>query len=192
LEFGLHVNPGSLKTALQKTIDAAPSEVNTILLGYGLCSQAVVGLSSKTQTLVIPRVDDCIAISLGSSAAYQQQCHSEPGTYFLTKGWIEAGGTPFSEYKILVKNFGEQKAKHIVNQILKNYTRLVFIENGCQDLQPYREHTRDMAQFFNLRFEEIQGSKSIIKKMLGGLWDHEFVVVSPGEPISFIDFRKIV
>lgn len=190
LEFGLHINPCSLKIALQNAIDTTSPEVKTILLGYGLCSQAVVGLSSTTRTLVIPKVDDCIAISLGSTPAYQEQHRNEPGTYFLTKGWIESGGTPFNEYDILVKNYGEKKAKHIINTILKHYTRLAFIANGYNDIQPYREYTRDMAQCFNLCFEEIQGSNTLIKKLVGGLWDDEFIIASPGESISFVDFMK--
>jgi len=54
----------------------------------------------------VPRVDDCIAIFLGSRAAYADQCHQEPGTYYLTKGWIEVGDTPFAEHERLVERYG--------------------------------------------------------------------------------------
>ena len=73
---------------------AAAPKVGTIILGYGLCSRAVVGLRAEGCTLVVPRVDDCIAIFLGSGDAYRTQHCSEPGTYYLTKGWIEAGDAP--------------------------------------------------------------------------------------------------
>jgi len=190
LDFGLHTNPKSLKKALQKAINSSAPDIETILLGYGLCSQAVVGLRSGSRTLIIPRLDDCIAIFLGSAAEYKKQYRSEPGTYYLTKGWIESSETPFSEYDTLVKRYGEQIAQRIINQILKNYTRLAFINTGNNKLEYYREHARNMAERFNLRYEEIQGSDVIIKKMLYGPWDDEFVIIPPGKTVSFFDFRK--
>ena len=190
MDFGLHTDPKSLKGALQNAIDSSAPNIETILLGYGLCSQAVVGLRSGKRTLIIPRVDDCIAIFLGSAAEYQKQCSTVPGTYYLTTGWIESHHTPFSEYDILVKGYGEQIAKRIIKQILKNYTRLAFIATGNNDLEYYREHSRSMAERFNLRYEEIQGSPLLIKKMLYGPWHDEFVIISRGKTISFFDFRK--
>jgi len=189
LDFGLHTDPKSLKKAIQNVINSSAPDVETILLGYGLCSQAVVGLKSGSRTLIIPRVDDCIAIFLGSAAEYQKQYHSAPGTYYLTRGWIESGDTPFSEYDILVKQYGDQTAQRIINKILKNYTRLVFINTG-NNLKYYREHARSMAARFNLRYEEIQGSDVMIRKMLYGPWNDEFVVIPPGKTVSFFDFRR--
>jgi hypothetical protein len=189
LDFGLHTDPKSLKRAIQNVINSSAPDIETILLGYGLCSQAVVGLRSGSRTLIIPRVDDCIAIFLGSVAEYQKQCHIVPGTYYLTKGWIESGNTPFSEYDILVKQYGHQTAQRIINKILKNYTRLVFINTG-NNLKYYREHARSMAERFNLRYEEIQGSDVMVKKMLYGPWNDEFVVISPGKTVSFFNFRN--
>jgi len=100
LDFGLHLNPNELKRVLQKKIDQASKEADVLLLGYGLCSMAVIGRKATTATLVIPRTDDCIAIFLGSSKAYKEQSRKEPGTYYLTKGWFEAGDTPFDEPEI--------------------------------------------------------------------------------------------
>jgi hypothetical protein len=190
LDFGLHTNPKSLKGAIQNAINASAPDIKTILLGYGLCSQAVVGLRSGSRTLVIPRVDDCIAIFLGSAAEYQKQYSSVPGTYYLSKGWIEFGDTPFSEYDILVKQYGEQMAQRLINQILKNYKRLAFINTGSNNLKYYRDHARSMAERFNLRYEEIQGSDVLIKKLLYGPWDREFVIIPPRRSVSFFDFRN--
>ena len=117
LDFGLHLRPDGLRRSLQEAIDASAATADTIILGYGLCSQAVVGLYSNQCTLVVPRVDDCIAIFLGSRAAYQQQAGREPGTYYLTKGWIEVGDSPFEEYKKLVERYGEQKAARMIKLI---------------------------------------------------------------------------
>jgi hypothetical protein len=76
LDFGLHVNPEKLRNTLQETIDAVSTEYDTIVLGYGLCSQAIIGIKATHCRIVVPHVDDCIAIFLGSCAAYQQQFKS--------------------------------------------------------------------------------------------------------------------
>ena len=190
LDFGLHVNPEALKCALQEAIDASAASAETILLGYGLCSQAVVGLRANDCTLVVPRVDDCIAIFLGSGAAYRQQARAEPGTYYLTKGWIVAGDSPFDEYDSLVELYGEERAQWLMGQILNNYTRLALINTGQYELERYRDYCRRTAERFGLRYEEIPGSNALIKKILHGPRDDEFVVARPGETITYLDFKR--
>lgn len=188
LDFGLHLNPQNLRTILQEKINQASSNVDVLLLGYGLCSMAVVGLKSTTAMLVVPRTDDCIAIFLGSCAAYKAQARKEPGTYYLTKGWIESGGSPFEEYYRLAKQYGESKAKRIVSLMLKNYTRLGFINTGHDEAERYRQYARNMAEQFSLRFEEIIGSPALLNKIVSGTWDDEFVVVQPGQTIQYEHF----
>lgn len=190
LDFGLHIRPAELKMALQKKIDEASARADVLLLGYGLCSMAVVGLKATTATLVIPRTDDCIAIFLGSCSAYKEQTKKEPGTYYLTKGWIEVGDTPFDEHKLMVEKYGEEKAERMTRLLLKNYKRLAFIDTGAYESERYREYARKTAEKFELRFEEIAGSPDLVKKMLLGPWDGEFVVVSPGETVTYQNFVR--
>ena len=190
LDFGLHINPAELKKVLQEKIDEASQSADVLLLGYGLCSMAVVGLKATTATLVIPRTDDCIAIFLGSCNAYKEQAKKEPGTYYLTKGWIEVGTTPFEEHKLLIEKFGEAKAERMTKLMLKNYKRLAFINTGQYEIDRYRTYAQKTAEKFELRFEEIDGSSALVMKTVFGPWDEEFVVVSPGETISYQDFAN--
>ncbi|NIM93080.1 MAG: DUF1638 domain-containing protein [Anaerolineales bacterium] len=190
LDFGLHINPEALRQTLQETIDSSANSAEAILLGYGLCSQAVVGLRANGCTLVVPKVDDCIAIFLGSEKAYKAQTRAEPGTYYMTKGWIEAGDSPFGEFDCMVERYGEEKARYLMGKLLKNYTRLALINTGEYELERYREYCRHVAKRFDLRFEEIPGTNTLIKKLLHGPWDHEFVVAQPGETITYLDFKK--
>lgn len=189
LDFGLHCTPDKLREALQETINRACPEVDTIILGYGLCSMGVVGLTAKTCTLVVPRTDDCIALFLGSSAAYRQQSEKKPGTYYLTKGWIEVNDTPLDEHKQLVKKYGQERADKVMKVMFKHYTRLVYIDTGNTDRKKYREWAQLNAKSLNLRYEEIPGDISLIRKMIYGPWDGDFVVARPGETITFEDFR---
>ena len=191
LDFGLHLRPIELKRVLQEQIDEASKHADVILLGYGLCSMAVVGLQTRTADVVIPRVDDCIAIFLGSCAAYQAQAKKEPGTYYLTKGWIEVGDTPFEQYKQLTEKYGETRANRMTSLLLKNYTRLGFINTGQYEIEHYRDYARKTADQFGLRFEEIDGSPALVEKMVHGPWDEEFVVVEPGQAVRYDSFVKL-
>ncbi|MDR3576963.1 MAG: DUF1638 domain-containing protein [Anaerolineaceae bacterium] len=190
LDFGLHLRPGELKKALQEKINEASQSADVLLLGYGLCSMAVVNLHATTATLVIPRVDDCISIFLGSSSAYKRQAKQEPGTYYLTKGWIEVGDSPFQEYTRMLEKYGEEKSKRMVGLMLKNYTRLAFINTGQYEIERYQAYAKNTADQFNLRYEEIDGSPALIKKLVFGPWDEEFVVVPPGQTVSYEDFAS--
>ncbi len=189
LEFGLHLRPNLLTQALQTAIDHSAG-VDLILLGYGECSRAVIGLKSSQATLVVPRTDDCIAIFLGSRDAYQHQMRKEPGTYYLTKGWIEAGDNPFEEFKRMAARYGEPKARRMTMLMLKNYKRLAFINTGNYDLERYREYTHSAAENFGLRFEEIEGAPTLVEKLLFGPWDDEIVVCPPGQAITYEMFRR--
>jgi len=187
LDFGLHVYPEKLRESLQERIDAQEDGVD-IVLGYGLCSNAVVGLSSESHRLIVPRIDDCISLFLGSKQEYLRRLAEEPGTYFLTKGWIEAADLPYYEYLRLREKYGEEKAMRVVKTILAHYTRMVLINTGNYHLGEYRATARKMAEILGLRYEEIPGSNRLLRMMLEGDWNSEFIVVEPGEEISLSRF----
>jgi len=190
LDFGMHVSPEKLKESLQRAINSAGREAQTVVLGYGLCSNAVVGLKAPECTLIIPRVDDCIALFLGSTATYRKESKKEPGTYYLTQGWIEVSDTPFEEYVRMKERYGKERADRIMHLMLKNYKRLAYIDTGRSDQESYRAYAQKTARKFNLRYEEIPGNTALIRKMIHGPWDEEFVVVQPGETVMFADFRN--
>ncbi len=187
LDFGLHYRPGGLTVALQEVIDRSTG-FDTLLLGYGLCSRGVVGLRATTARLVIPRVDDCIAIFLGSRGDYTEQHAQEPGTYYLTKGWIEAKDSPLDGLNDLVPKYGEAKAERIMRIMLKNYTRIAFIDTGAYELEHYRAYAQENARRFDLRYEEIAGKPGLVEKLLYGPWDGECVVVEPGGTVEYEAF----
>lgn len=190
LDFGLHRVPENLKARLQRAIDEAGPAVETVLLGYGLCAMAVVGLQAGTRTLIIPRMDDCIGIFLGSSEAYKAQTAKEPGTYYLSKGWIEVNDTPLHEYYRLEERYGTERADRMMGLMLKHYTRVAYIDTGPGEQEKYRAHAQEMARKFGLKYEEIPGSNRLVKQMLFGPWDADtFVIVPPGERAAYTDFK---
>ena len=64
--------------------------------------------------------------------------------------------------------------------MLRNYTRIAYIDTGAYEQEHYRAVARENAERFDLRFEEIQGSPNLVEKLLYGPWDEECVVVERG------------
>lgn len=192
LGAGLHKNPESMSGILQKAINTHTAQGETLFLGYGLCSMGVLGLSSAKGHLAIPRVEDCICLLLGSTERYRQIVAEEPGTYFLSKGWIESRITLADSYRSMVQEYGENMAQRIQGRMLKNYKRLIYVEMGHGDEERYGTVAKEMAQLFKLRFETIQGNSgfgSLIGNMATGHWDERFIVLSPGETLSLEAFQ---
>ena len=106
LDLGLHVTPVKLQAAIQSQLDSL-AQPSRVLLGYGLCGNGLKDLQAGIHTLLIPKVDDCIAVLLGSYQSYQEQFQSDPATYWLYKGWLESGSNPLSEYKQYVEKYGD-------------------------------------------------------------------------------------
>ncbi|MEJ2723875.1 MAG: DUF1638 domain-containing protein [Deltaproteobacteria bacterium] len=191
LESGLHLHPDKMRSTLQAMIDDITGETETIILGYGLCSMGVIGLKATHSTLVVPCQDDCISIFLGSRSAYRRALDQEPGTYFLSKGWIDAGITLLDELKRMERRYGKKQAERVMRRMLKNYRRLAFIDMGYEDQERYRQFSRRTAKELNLDYEEIRGTPEVLRKICNGPWGHDFVVAPPGHCVCLQDFERV-
>lgn len=184
LEQGLHRTPQKLSTELQQAVDTL-AEYDQLLFGYGLCSRAVIGLRGKPhQTLVIPKIDDCIGISLGGRSRFYEEFSRNPGTYYFTRGWVEAAEDPLKEYHKMAEKYGEETAEWTAKETLKHYDRTVLIKAAEEVHVPSQAYVQEFAKFFSLRYEEMIGSADYLKKLLFGPWDGEFVVVRGGEAVD--------
>jgi len=182
LEYGLHNTPAKLQKELQHRIDEASGN-GVILLGYGLCSNGTANLLSDRHTLVIPRVHDCISLLLGSRELYEQEFKKCPGTYYLSKGWIEQKGDPLSSYRKYCEKYGEKRALEFIKIEYANYKRVAFIHTVA-DSREYVGYSMETAEFLGIEHTEVQGSLRYIENLVKGEWDDEFLIVHPGETIS--------
>jgi hypothetical protein len=186
-EYGLHRVPAKLQLAVQAYIDSL-KEPSLVVLGYGLCGNGLNGIKAREHTLLISRADDCIAILLGSYRRYIEEFESEPGTYYLTKGWLESGSNPLSEHEEYKERFGPEEADWLMDQQYQHYTRLVFVAHSDEDLEKYRPQAKEVAEFctrWGMRYEEILGSEIYVRRLAEiarspERADHDFIVVPPG------------
>ena len=184
LEQSLHQTPQKMKPLIQREIDKADQQDwNYIILGYGLCSNGIVGVKAGRHPIIIPRVHDCIALFMGSPEKYLEEHKREPGTYYLTKGWIEEGKTPLGMYREYCKRHGKEVAQWAIKEEFKHYTRIVMIDIGLHLSEANRDHAMENARFLGLRYEEIKGSLKFFEKMLRGGWERDFIVLKPGQEV---------
>ena len=187
LDYGLHETPRNLKKTLQEQIDQI-EEPSLIALGYGLCGNGLNGIKAGKHTLLVPHTDDCIAILYGSYATYREQFDAMPGTYYLTKGWLESGSNPLDQYKKYVEKYGESQAEWLMDQQYQNYRRLAFVAQDPSDLERYRAKALEIAAYcqrWGMQYEEILGSDRYVRKLLETALnlervDDDFVLVPPG------------
>lgn len=197
LDYGLHRVPAKLTATVQDVIDGV-EEPSLIVLGYGLCGNGLNTIKAGPHTLLIPRADDCIAILLGSYKRYIHEFESEPGTYYLTKGWLESGSDPLREFNEYSEKYGAEEAQWIMDMQYQHYSRVVFVAHSDEDLEAYRPRALEVAEYckrWDMVYEEILGSDIYIRRLVEtaadpARADGEFLVVPPGGEIKQSQFIR--
>lgn len=197
MDYGLHRVPSNLTWSVQEVIDSI-DQPSLVVLGYGLCGNGLDGIKAGKHTLLVPRADDCIAILLGSYKKYIQEFEAHPGTYYLTKGWLESGSNPLQEYQEYKEKYGEESATWIMDQQYQHYERLVYVAHSQEDLEKYRPQALEVAEYcqrWGMRYEEILGSDIFVRRLIEvaatiDKADEDFVVIPPGGEIRQSQFIR--
>ena len=196
MEQGLHDEPDRLRRevqkALERTHDIQGRPYDASLLGYGLCSNGVVGLTAPIP-IVIPRGHDCITLLLGSKQRYQEYFDSHRGVYWYSPGWIESGKQPSRErYEALLeeytKKYGPDNAQYLmeVEQTwIKEYQWATFVDWGLIEADAHKDFTRQCADFLKWEYDELKGDSGLMQRFVDGPWgEEEFLIVEPGRRIA--------
>lgn len=197
MDYGLHLTPRKMRAAIQEQIDAlaAPSMV---MIGFGLCGNGLAGIQPRCHTLVIPRIDDCVSLYLGSRAAYLDAFQAGPATYYLTPGWLECGGEPMSEHRKCVDQYGLEKAGMVSDMLYGKYRNVCFVAFTPEEMDRYRPRALEVAAFcrehWGWLYSERLGSDRLIRRLIdmGRIGpeeaDGEFVIVKPGGEVRQEEF----
>jgi len=194
LEQGLHNTPERLRSSLQEEIDrTADGRFDAVLLGYGLCSNGIVGLRAHSIPLVVPRAHDCITFLLGSKERYREYFDKHPGTYWYSPGWIDCSDMPGPDriektFRAYCEKYGEENARYLMERMedwYRKYNNVAYVDLGFGDTTAFKQFARRCAQGLRWNYEELSGNPSLIRRFLEGNWNREdFLIVAPGEQIA--------
>lgn len=203
VRIGLHNEPINLRVLLQQKIDAlSRKDFDAVVLAYGLCGQATLGLVARDIPLVLPRAHDCITLFLGSRARYQEQFEGNPGTYWYSLDYIErkeASGTFVSlgagvdstntqaKYEEYVEKYGEDNAEYLMEVMgawQSHYNRAAYIDLGVGDGAQLEAQTAQEAANRGWKYERLTGNLTLIRRLLNGDWSQDFLVIQPGQEVA--------
>ncbi len=206
--LGLHNRPNELRNKLQERIDATPAEdYDAIILGYGICGKATIGLSSPHLPMVIPRAHDCITLFLGDRLRYKTEFEESPGTYWYTIDYIERkkpgdalGATSAStdstaQYNEYVEKFGKDNADYLMEVMgawESHYERAAFIDMGVGDGTAVAENAEAIAGRRGWLYEKMAGDMVLIRKLILGEWDGDFLRLEPRQSITMSYDENVV
>lgn len=212
-ELGEHAQSDMLRRTIQARIDAAETcgkKYDAILLLFGLCGNAAVGVQARSTQLVIPRAHDCCTILLGSREKFVEHFGANPSTPFSSSGYLERGeyflrtsddGTATvgigDSYAEMVKQYGEEDAKFIWEQMHPQHDqnqKAVFID------LPQTAHLNHAARFqqkvadAGKEYLRLDGDIRLIRNLIDGNWDpKDYLIVPPGRTIDGVyDHEQVV
>ncbi len=213
-ELGEHSSPDYLRAKIQGLIDAAEAgdkRYDAILLLFGLCGNATLGIAAEKTRLVVPRAHDCCTILLGSRQRFENHFRDQPSTPFSSVGYMERGDyflrtaedhtelgmeDPFAAY---VEQYGEENAKYIWEALHPGAreqaeAKAIFIDlpetNHLARIDRFKREVEDRG----LVCQILEGDLGLIRGLVQGDWPEEdYLVLQPGESLAAVyDWDRIV
>ena len=207
MQQDLHAYPNLLREALQREIDLIEAgsdphsnkkcfeHAEAILLCYGLCSNALVGIKSKRIPLVIPRAHDCVTHFMGSKERYADYFEKVKGTFFYTHGWLDLGlevgqsdiERKRSEY---MERFDgdEDTVEYLLNmdkEMYKNYHYITYITWPGLPNESGIDAAEKLAAKSGMELLRYEGTSRLMADMVNGNWNEEdFLILKPGQTLQ--------
>jgi len=183
---GLHNTPSKLTDKLQEVLDSL-SGFDRVLLCFGTCGNSVLGLKIGAYETILPRVDDCITLLLGSFSR-RIRINEDCAAYYLTEGWLRGERNLWVEYQHCVDTYGIDVAEELAKELFGHYRSLALLDTGIDRVEELVEATRTMAETLKLEQIVVPATTAYIVELLAGPWPQErFIVKAPHSVIESSD-----
>ena len=192
VDRAMHVEPAKMRSAVINLIQTLPTEYDTVLVAMGFCG-GVWHEASFERTLVIPRVDDCVSLLLQTSDEFHPNL-KEDGHLYL----YENDPKDFSALTLMhntnsftqdldLKNLSQD---FLFEMWFHNYRHMDIIDTGLNDCysEEYVAAAQEQADQIKAELDYVPGSIRLLKKLVSGQWDEQFIVAPPGKKLLHGDF----
>ena len=163
MEVGLHSDINNLQRQVVSAVKEIARNVDSVLLGYGLCGNALNHAQNLFSEVSVPvmlpmdedhPVDDCVGLIIGGRENYYAQQRECAGTMFMNAG--------FSRHweKFMYPSLPEKllpKKEKILARMFKNYQRSLLLPTKVMEETEMRVNTEAFNAKFGLRTESTPG-----------------------------------
>lgn len=165
LELGLHNRKRILQEGLVKAAREMGHYVDALVLGYGLCGNALQDPEGLLEDAGVPvfvpmdedhPVDDCVGLILGGRDRYYREQCRVAGTFFMIPGWTRHWK------RLLEKEHGSFDVA-FARRIFRHYERSLLIPNAVLTEDTMRKNIEEFTQAFGFRTEVLQGKLDILR-----------------------------
>jgi hypothetical protein len=166
LELGLHIWPKKLREALVEAAHEMSRYSDAILLGYGLCGNALEAPRELLADIGVPvfipmdedhPVDDCVGLLIGGRERYYAQQRKVAGTFFITPGWS-------SHWQRLFDLQTGGVNLEMARRMFEHYERTLVISSPVMSEEEMRRSIGEFVELFNFRVETCEGTLSILTR----------------------------
>lgn len=190
-EMGLHDRPEILRSTLREALAATEmrTDIEAIVLAYGLCGRGTAGLQPLRHKLVIPRAHDCITLFMGSKEAYAEHQQRCPTCYYYTPGWNRNRRVPGPDKLAalkteLAKKFEADDVEYLIESECEQWAQhntATYLDLGTDDAETEADYARKCAEWLGWKYERQRGDPQLLRDLLWGNWDNDrFQIIEPG------------
>lgn len=179
LEIKQHDHPEILARHLQEKIDAI-TDVDEIIVLYGLCGNAILPLVARKIPIRVLRVHDCAAVLLGSNQAYQMRFESYPNKRYHCISYGDSEQEYFArtspEYRRIAIEYGEDNADYVYAMLYDKFsTPVTYLRLGLDG------ENEQISKSKESYYSVVSGSFDMLEKMLRNDVDSTDLTLYPGE-----------
>ena len=177
LQENHHDVPRKLCRNIQEQLDCI-TDTDRVLMAFTHCGGAMAGLRSGDFQLVIPRVDDCLSLLMGSMEKRKAALGGEFGV-FVTERWMNHEKGIEEELNRIYRTYPAKRAERVIRAMYGNFSSLNVIDTGAYDLNDILPRTREVADRLQLKHRIVEGTTEYLEALLQGPHDPARFIVIP-------------
>lgn len=206
-----HVEPDKLREDLQRRIDESVKvrKYDAILLGYGLCGNAIKGLYAPIP-MVIPRMHDCCTMFMGSKEAFRASFGEALSTRWCSNGYYERtlkherededihniSHKYLPEYVELVEKYGEDNADYVWEMMHPaiETSEAIYIALEQMEYSNSKEAFKKEVEESGKQLKVVNGNTELMRQLVDGEWDekHFLILSSKQKVVPIYDMDEVI